>query len=223
MTRTEDEWCFSHPHPSFSSYTVARRHVNVADSLGIAKSEFSDRKGEDPRLPECTCAYTRRCVFPPELSHTCPAGFEAAHLFLKTREVPDVWKMDLSQILDSSSSDDSDDEEKESEEEEEEDDEDEKKKINKQMKDEVRGGRWRAKAECVRDGEGPNTEVCLCVSQMEEEQDPEERDQFLQQLYKFMEDRGQLHVCAITGMIKSKSLQSLCTSSLLSRVLCELI
>lgn len=39
----------------------------------------------------------------------------------------------------------------------------------------------------------PNTEVCLC-DQMEEEQDPEERDQFLQQLYKFMEDRGQLHV-----------------------------
>ncbi|XP_029688839.1 AT-rich interactive domain-containing protein 4A [Takifugu rubripes] len=115
-------------------HTVARRHVNVVGSLGIAKSEFSDRK-----------------------------GFEAAHLFLKTREVPDVWKMDLSQILDSSSSDDDDDEEKESEEEEEEEEEeeDEKKKINKQMKDE-----------------------------MEEEQDPEERDQFLQQLYKFMEDRG---------------------------------
>ncbi|TNM95695.1 hypothetical protein fugu_016778 [Takifugu bimaculatus] len=90
-------------------------------------------------------------------------GLKAAHLFLKTREVPDVWKMDLSQILDSSSSDDDDDEEKESEEEEEEEEEeeDEKKKINKQMKDE-----------------------------MEEEQDPEERDQFLQQLYKFMEDRG---------------------------------
>lgn len=51
----------------------------------------------------------------------------------------------------------------------------------------------------MRDWEGPNTEVCLCVSQMEEEQDPEERDQFLQQLYKFMEDRGQLRVCAITG------------------------
>lgn len=34
------------------------------------------------------------------------------------------------------------------------------------------------------------------MSQMEEEQDPEERDQFLQQLYKFMEDRGQLHVRA---------------------------
>lgn len=29
------------------------------------------------------------------------------------------------------------------------------------------------------------------MSQVEEEQDPEERDQFLQQLYKFMEDRGQ--------------------------------
>uniref|UniRef100_H3CA73 AT-rich interactive domain 4A n=1 Tax=Tetraodon nigroviridis TaxID=99883 RepID=H3CA73_TETNG len=98
-------------------YTVARRHVNVVGSLSMSKSDFSNRK-----------------------------GFEAAHLFLKTREVPDVWKMDLSQILDSSSSDD--------------------KKINKQMKDEVREGK------------------------VEEEQDPEERDQFLQQLYKFMEDRG---------------------------------
>lgn len=59
----------------------------------------------------------------------------------------------------------------------------------------------------------------MCVSQMEEEQDPEERDQFLQQLYKFMEDRGQLYVRVITGMIKSKSLHSLCISSFLSSVL----
>ena len=34
----------------------------------------------------------------------------------------------------------------------------------------------------------------MSASQVEEEQDPEERDHFLQQLYKFMEDRGQLHV-----------------------------
>lgn len=97
-------------------------------------------------------------------THTCPAGFEAAHLFLKTREVPDVWKMDLSQILDSSSSDDDDDdddEEKESEEdeEEEEEDEDEKKKINKQIKDEVR----ECDARVCELGEEPNAEVCLCL------------------------------------------------------------
>lgn len=34
--------------------------------------------------------------------------------------------------------------------------------------------------------------LSLCVSvQPEEEPDPEERDHFLQQLYKFMEDRGE--------------------------------
>lgn len=33
--------------------------------------------------------------------------------------------------------------------------------------------------------------VCVCVHQPEEELDPEERDHFLQQLYKFMEDRGE--------------------------------
>lgn len=83
-------------------------------------------------------------------------GVEAAQMFVRSGEVPDVWKMDMSQILDSSSSDD--DEEKESEEEEE--DEEEKKK-KKHIKEEP-----------------------------EEEPDPEERDHFLQQLYKFMEDRG---------------------------------
>ncbi|XP_033498788.2 AT-rich interactive domain-containing protein 4A [Epinephelus lanceolatus] len=91
--------------------------------------------------------------------YSCRRGFEAAEEFLKTGEVPDVWKMDMSQILDSSSSDDEDDEdEKESDEDEE--DEDEKKK-KKHIKEEP-----------------------------EEEPDPEERDHFLQQLYKFMEDRG---------------------------------
>lgn len=44
--------------------------------------------------------------------------------------------------------------------------------------------------------EGSQILRCVRVSQMEEEQDPEERDQFLQQLYKFMEDRGQFHVCS---------------------------
>lgn len=122
-------WSFSHLYPSLYSYTVARRHVNVVGSLGVSKSDFSNRKGENSNSHD---APLQLCL----LTHSCPAGFEAAHLFLKTREVPDVWKMELSQILDSSSSDE-DDEEKESEEEEEED-EDEKKKISKQMKDEVR-------------------------------------------------------------------------------------
>ncbi|XP_062252897.1 AT-rich interactive domain-containing protein 4A isoform X2 [Platichthys flesus] len=110
-------------------HTVARRHVHPVNSISIAKSELSNR-----------------------------TGLEAAQMFLRSMEVPDVWKMDMSQILDSSSSDDEDEgEEKESEED---NDEDEKKK-KKHIKEEP-----------------------------EEEPDPEERDHFLQQLYKFMEDRG---------------------------------
>ncbi|CAG5866948.1 unnamed protein product [Menidia menidia] len=108
---------------------VARRHVHPVNSMSIIKSEFFSRK-----------------------------GLEEAQIFLKTREVPDAWKMDMSQILDSSSGEDEVDE-KESDEEEEEDAEAEKKK--KHIKEEP-----------------------------EEEADPEERDHFLQQLYKFMEDRG---------------------------------
>ncbi|XP_070787236.1 AT-rich interactive domain-containing protein 4A-like [Enoplosus armatus] len=111
-------------------YTVARRHVHAINSIGSAKSEFSSRR-----------------------------GFEAAEMFLRSREVPDVWKMDMSQILDSSSSDDDEDEEEKESEEDEEDEEEKKKK--KHIKEEP-----------------------------EEELDPEERDHFLQQLYKFMEDRG---------------------------------
>ncbi|XP_024910983.1 AT-rich interactive domain-containing protein 4A isoform X2 [Cynoglossus semilaevis] len=114
--------------------TVARRHVHTLSPYTINKPEFSNRRGLD-----------------------------SAQLFLRSKKIPDMWKMDMSQILDSSSSDDEDDEdEKESEEEdeEEEDEEDEKKK-KKHIKEEP-----------------------------EEEPDPEERDNFLQQLYKFMEDRG---------------------------------
>ncbi|XP_068194232.1 AT-rich interactive domain-containing protein 4A isoform X2 [Antennarius striatus] len=107
-------------------YAVPRRHVHVVCSSSVAKSEFSNRK-----------------------------GFDAALMFLKNRDVPDVWKMDMSQILDSSSSEEEDDEDEEKEE----SDEDEEKK--KHIKEEP-----------------------------EEELDPEERDHFLQQLYKFMEDRG---------------------------------
>lgn len=108
--------------------TVPRRHVHPVISISN-NSEFSTRK-----------------------------GFEAAQRFLRSREVPDVWKMDMSQILDSSSSDDDGNDEEESDDDEE--DEEEKKK-KKHIKEEP-----------------------------EEELDPEERDHFLQQLYKFMEDRG---------------------------------
>ncbi|XP_069573177.1 AT-rich interactive domain-containing protein 4A isoform X2 [Brachyistius frenatus] len=112
--------------------TVVRRHVHIVSYISITKTEFSSRK-----------------------------GFEAAQVFLRSREVPDVWKMDMSQILDSSTSEDEDDEEKESEDDDDDEDEEEEKKKKKHLKEEP-----------------------------EEEPDPEERDHFLQQLYKFMEDRG---------------------------------
>uniref|UniRef100_I3JYB7 AT-rich interactive domain 4A n=1 Tax=Oreochromis niloticus TaxID=8128 RepID=I3JYB7_ORENI len=60
-------------------------------------------------------------------------GVEGAQMFLSSKEIPDLWKMDMSQILDSSSSEDEDNEE-EKESEEEQDDEEEKKR--KRIKEE---------------------------------------------------------------------------------------
>uniref|UniRef100_A0A3B4FQV3 AT-rich interaction domain 4A n=1 Tax=Pundamilia nyererei TaxID=303518 RepID=A0A3B4FQV3_9CICH len=60
-------------------------------------------------------------------------GVEGAQMFLSSKEIPDLWKMDMSQILDSSSSEDEDNEE-EKESEEEHDDEEEKKR--KRIKEE---------------------------------------------------------------------------------------
>ncbi|KAL2099080.1 hypothetical protein ACEWY4_005560 [Coilia grayii] len=103
-------------------HTVARKDIHQLNIDSISKSEYSSKK-----------------------------GFEGAMHFLKTKVVPESWKMDMSEILESSSSDDDDDDgDKESEEEEKEPE----------------------------------------VDQPDDEPDPEERDHFLQQLYKFMEDRG---------------------------------
>uniref|UniRef100_A0A6I8NVL4 AT-rich interaction domain 4A n=1 Tax=Ornithorhynchus anatinus TaxID=9258 RepID=A0A6I8NVL4_ORNAN len=81
-------------------------------------------------------------------------GLQEASSFLKTKAVPDHWKMDISEILESSSSDEEGGTAEESEEEKEKEDEKEEEEVP------------------------------------EDEPDPEERDNFLQQLYKFMEDRG---------------------------------
>ncbi|XP_056152104.1 AT-rich interactive domain-containing protein 4A isoform X2 [Lampris incognitus] len=113
-------------------YTVARKDITVITADGIMKPEFICRKGH-----------------------------EGAQCFLRSQEVPEVWKMDMSQILDSSSSDEEEEDEEDKESEEEEEEEEDEKKKKKSIKEEP-----------------------------EEEPDPEERDQFLQQLYKFMEDRG---------------------------------
>uniref|UniRef100_A0A8C8EGP6 AT-rich interactive domain-containing protein 4A n=1 Tax=Oncorhynchus tshawytscha TaxID=74940 RepID=A0A8C8EGP6_ONCTS len=104
--------------------TVARKEIHEVNMDSISKAEFSWRNGLD----------------------------EAVH-FLKTKVVPDSWKMDMSEILESSSSDEEEEDKEGKDEEEEEEKED--------------------------DDEQP-----------EDEADPEERDHFLQQLYKFMEDRG---------------------------------
>ncbi|XP_041704021.2 AT-rich interactive domain-containing protein 4A [Coregonus clupeaformis] len=108
-------------------HTVARKEIHEVNMDSISKPEFSPRNGLDG----------------------------AVH-FLKTKVVPDSWKMDMSEILESSSSDEEDTEGKESDDEEEEEEE-EKEDANDEPEDEA---------------------------------DPEERDHFLQQLYKFMEDRG---------------------------------
>lgn len=106
-------------------YSIARKDIKEVDILNLPDSELSTKP-----------------------------GLQKASIFLKTRVVPDNWKMDISEILEESSSDDEDGPPEENEE--------EKEKEAKKEEEEV----------------------------PEEELDPEERDNFLQQLYKFMEDRG---------------------------------
>ncbi|XP_044520824.1 AT-rich interactive domain-containing protein 4A isoform X3 [Gracilinanus agilis] len=106
-------------------YSIARKDIKEVDILSLPESELSSKP-----------------------------GLQKASTFLKTKVVPDNWKMDISEILESSSSDDEDGANEESDE--------EKDKENAKEEEEM----------------------------PEEELDPEERDNFLQQLYKFMEDRG---------------------------------
>ncbi|XP_061853585.1 AT-rich interactive domain-containing protein 4A isoform X2 [Colius striatus] len=106
-------------------YSVARKDITELDVQNLPKSESSPKK-----------------------------GLQEASVFLNTKAVPRIWKMDISEILESSSSDEEDAAAAET-------DEEEEKREEK-------------------------TEEVV----PEEELDPEERDNFLQQLYKFMEDRG---------------------------------
>ncbi|XP_051003151.1 AT-rich interactive domain-containing protein 4A isoform X2 [Acomys russatus] len=106
-------------------YSIARKDIKELDILSLPEPEL--------------------CAKP---------GLRRASVFLRARIVPDNWKMDMNEILESSSSDD--------EECPPEDNEEEKEKEAKKEEEEL----------------------------PEEELDPEERDNFLQQLYKFMEDRG---------------------------------
>ncbi|KAM9381097.1 AT-rich interactive domain-containing protein 4A isoform 2-T2 [Phaethornis superciliosus] len=106
-------------------YSVARKDIKELDVQNLPKSESSPKK-----------------------------GLQEASTFINTKCVPRNWKMDISEILESSSSDEEDGAAAEM-------DEEEEKREEK-------------------------TEEVV----PEEELDPEERDNFLQQLYKFMEDRG---------------------------------
>ncbi|NWS74559.1 ARI4A protein, partial [Crotophaga sulcirostris] len=106
-------------------YSVARKDIKELDAQNLPKSEASPKK-----------------------------GLQEASTFLSTKGVPRIWKMDISEILESSSSDEED------------------------------GGAAET------DGEEEKKEEKTEEVVPEEELDPEERDNFLQQLYKFMEDRG---------------------------------
>ncbi|XP_061318400.1 AT-rich interactive domain-containing protein 4A isoform X2 [Pezoporus flaviventris] len=106
-------------------YSVARKDIKELDVQNLPKSESSPKK-----------------------------GLQEASIFLSTKVVPRSWKMDISEILESSSSDEED------------------------------GAAARTDEEELKREE--KTEEVV----PEEELDPEERDNFLQQLYKFMEDRG---------------------------------
>ncbi|KFP06444.1 AT-rich interactive domain-containing protein 4A, partial [Calypte anna] len=106
-------------------YSVARKDIKELDIQNLPKSESCPKK-----------------------------GLQEASTFISTKCVPRNWKMDISEILESSSSDEEDGAAAET-------DEEEEKREEK-------------------------TEEVV----PEEELDPEERDNFLQQLYKFMEDRG---------------------------------
>ncbi|XP_069494193.1 AT-rich interactive domain-containing protein 4A [Ambystoma mexicanum] len=125
-TTVKKDQCLVRSFADSKFYSVSRRDIVQLDILSLLKSEIS-----------------------------CNQGLEEASCFFKTRGVPDNWKMDMSEILESSSSDDEDIEAEGSDE--------EKHKVEEEEK-----------VETV----------------PEEEPDPEERDNFLQQLYKFMEDRG---------------------------------
>ncbi|KAJ8291147.1 hypothetical protein GJAV_G00021900 [Gymnothorax javanicus] len=113
--------CLVRPFADSKFHTVARKEVHQLDVDSICKADLSNKK-----------------------------GLEEAKMFLKARVIPESWKMDMSEILESSSSDEEEGEGKGSEE-----DEKEVEEVEPEL-----------------------------------EPDPQERDHFLQQLYKFMEDRG---------------------------------
>lgn len=116
----------------------------------------------------------RRLCSLPNNSWCCrlPA-LDAALEFQEKTAVPSAWKTEVKE--DSSSSEEDDEEEAEEQEEDANNEE-----------EEVGTKRFRSSSTCM----VKVTECCSCL-QEEVEPFPEERENFLQQLYKFMEDRGE--------------------------------
>ncbi|MGH0151465.1 UNVERIFIED_CONTAM: hypothetical protein FKN15_045633 [Acipenser sinensis] len=185
-------------------YTISRKDIRELDLNSISKSELASKK-----------------------------GIQVALAFLKTKTIPESWKMDMSEILESSSSEEEgregsesdEDEDKEVEEEEPEEEPDPEERDNflqqlyKFMEDRgtpinkppvlgykdlnlfklfrlvcQQGGCDKIESGAIWKQIYMDLGIPILNSAAsynpEEEPDPEERDNFLQQLYKFMEDRG---------------------------------
>ncbi|XP_072283751.1 AT-rich interactive domain-containing protein 4A [Pyxicephalus adspersus] len=128
------------------SYPAVVVSPSCSDETSVKKDQCLVRSFTDAKL-NVSFLKSRRTKKTQLLS----SGFTEAITFLKSRVVPDSWKMDMSEILESSSSDE----------------------------------------EGEADGsEGERNKDEEEEAEPEEEADPAERDNFLQQLYKFMEDRG---------------------------------
>lgn len=93
---------------------MARKDVQEVSVDTLSKPEYSLKKGTRPKIswPVLTWLFpghslVSHALFLASIFSLLP-GFEAAQLFLKARQVPGTWKVDLSEILESSSSDEDD-------------------------------------------------------------------------------------------------------------------
>lgn len=91
---------------------MARKDVQEVNNDTLSKPEYSLKKGMRPKIiwPLMTWLFyspISQTLFLVSVFFLLP-GFEAAQVFLQARQVPDSWKVDLSEILESSSSDEDD-------------------------------------------------------------------------------------------------------------------
>lgn len=91
---------------------MARKDVQEVNIDTLSKPEYSLKKGMRPKIswPLMTWLFSSlisQTLFLVSVFFLLP-GIEAAQVFLQARQVPDSWKVDLSEILESSSSDEDD-------------------------------------------------------------------------------------------------------------------